>query len=465
MQLTKNNPVSVAISEVAFGGAGIGKIQNGEKEFVVFVEDTIPGDEVIVNLTRIKKNYAEGRVREFIKRSDLRIAPRCKHFDTCGGCTFQYLDYKNQLRIKEKQVRDSVERIGGLKNVDFKPIIGCGNPWYYRNKMEYSFGEVDGNLSIGLHLPKRFADIFELDECFLQSEKSVDILKSVRDWARDKKLTSYNTFTKSGLLKSLTIREGKNTGEVMVNLTVNGNEQFDEVQSLVQLFEDATVLGVTSLYWTSVEIARGHATRQTEHHISGKEYLTEKLNITGTGVAAPDVALYFDIHPQAFFQTNTKQAEVLYGQVLKLAEAKKTDVVYDLFCGSGTIGMCFAATCQSVYGIEINKWAIDNARENATRNNLTNIEFLCADVGEVNSDQSISKPTIVVVDPPRAGITPKSLEKIIELNPKKIIYVSCNPTTFARDAKILSAKYTLKTVQPVDMFPQTYHVETIGVFL
>ena len=468
MELKKNQNITAVITDVAFGGMGISKIPMAEKQFVVFVPDTIPGDEVSARYIKIKKSYAVATLQKIIKPSPLRTKPRCKHFDVCGGCTFQYLNYENQLHIKEQQVRDCIERIGGVTECEILPIIGCADPWFYRNKMEYSFGMVvaadtsAGQLSLGLHIRGRFADIFDLQECFLQSPMSVEILSAVRNWAREKKLTPYDTFTKRGLLRSLTIREGKNTSDVMVNLIVNADESFTEIDSLQKIFE-RDFPNVTSLFLTAVRIQRGHPTAVQEKYIFGKTVLTETLRVD------PETTLSFDIHPQAFFQTNTRQAEILYKTTIDLAGPKNTDVVYDLFCGTGTIGMFFAKKAGKVFGVESHEGAVKNARNNPEKNGLKNITFFCGDVGKMLKKHieqgELPPPDIVVIDPPRAGVGQKTLEQIMALKAKKIVYVSCNPATFARDAALMGKLYTLKKLQPVDMFPQTYHVEVVGLFL
>ena len=458
MQLRKGESIEVTIADIAFGGAGVGKMTTPEgSALVVFIEGTVPGDVVRARLTKIKKQYAEARLDEVVKPSEKRVPARCKHFGVCGGCALQFLSYEEQLKLKEQFVRDALMRIGDIAirrtSNPLLPILGCKSPWFYRNKMEYSFGE-DG--TIGLHPKGRFYEVFDLEECFLESESSVKIAHVVEAWGRANHISGFSTRTNSGVLKNLFVREGKNTNEVLVNLVTS-----EELKR--PLLEDfKTTLArecpqITSCYMTTVTVKRGFRTVMKEIHLYGKKALHEKLSVD---VAGKTHTLEFEILPQAFFQPNTLQAQVLYGKAVEVASPTSSDIVYDLFCGTGTIGMFFAQRVKRVYGIELNKSAVENARENAAYNKIKNISFVCGDM-----DASIftlpENPTITVVDPPRAGIAKKSLEKLMELAPPKIVYVSCNPSTLARDIKELSGMYELKSAQPVDLFPQTYHVECV----
>jgi len=459
MNFKKGDEISLKIVDLAFGGVGIGKytMPDGSGEIVVFVEKVVPGDEVLVSLTRIKKQFLEARLIKIVNPSPERIAGRCKHFGVCGGCRWQFLDYKNQLKWKEKIVRDSLERIGEIANPPVEKIIGMKSPWFYRNKMEYSFGADANGLKLGFHPAKNFRDVFDLSECFLESEVSAQIAVKVKEWAVSRKITAYDPRVNEGILRNLIVREGKNTNEIMVNLFTNGKDfaQHNDFKRLIL----ENFPGVTSLYRTSVTIKRGNKTKVEEFHLEGNKTITETLKVAMEG--GKDVTLKFDISPSAFFQPNTIGAQILYETVLNFANPTGTETVYDLFCGTGTIGMFLASGVKNVVGIELNESAVQSAKVNAVQNSIKNMEFICGDVDEMLPKLK-GKADIIITDPPRSGIFPKTLQKILELKPAKWIYVSCNPTTRAGDLKeAIKAGYKLKRAQPVDMFPHTYHIETV----
>lgn len=505
MNLKKGEIIELTITDLAFGGAGVGKLRLPESaEFVVFVEGVVPGDIVQARFTKIKKQFAEASLEKIITPSPERISPRCKHFGVCGGCCLQFMDYENQLKWKEKMVFDSLRQIGGFKEVKVEPIIGCDSPWYYRNKMEYSFGASfqtvplqrdpapsrtdSSSLSLGLHPSGDFRSVFDLEECFLQSPASIEIARAVRRWGQEKALSFYSPTTGSGVLKNLVIRDGKNTNEIMVNLVTNGGdfpEEKDFAKFITEKFPQ-----VTSIYRTAVTVQRGFKTSIKEFHLSGKPYLTETLNIKPSSLNPHPSSFTFDIAPQAFFQPNTKQAEILYGKVLEFADTRillpfdrlaaggvqddSPQIALDLFCGTGAIGMALAKSRKQVFGIEINESAVESARRNSEKNSIKNIEFLCGDVGKLLPHlQKLLFPAtprpssaLLVTDPPRAGIDQKTLLKILALKIPKWIYVSCNPTTLARDLKLVAENgYKLQKIQPVDMFPHTYHVETVCLLI
>ena len=476
VKLKKKDEISVKIEKLAFGGKGIAYTQNEDQDnFVVFVDRVVPGDEVLVELFKVKPSFAEGRLIEITKPSSVRIPAKCPHFGTCGGCTFQVLPYDKQLQIKESQVRESIEHIGGIKEMDFKPIIGCDNEWLYRNKMEFSFGyEDDGKpfeekeIAIGLHPKGRRYDVFELKECYLESEDIGNFVKAVQEFMRDHKITLYHGRRNTGLLRSITVREGKRSGERLVNLLTSG-DKFEPKDEFVKLLtEQAAEKGFkapTSIYLTKQITQKGSKTRFEEELLYGKPHLLEIMKLENGN------ELKFEILPQAFFQTNTLQAEILYNKVLELGHITPQDNVFDLFCGTGTIGLFCAHKAKKVFGVDINKSAIENANSNAKINNIQNATFVSGDAFKVIADlnkNSNENPDIIIVDPPRAGLKYELCEHLLSLQAKRLIYVSCNPTTLARDLKILcgansrpGTTYKLHTVQPVDMFPHTYHVETV----
>jgi 23S rRNA (uracil1939-C5)-methyltransferase len=481
MDLKKGQIVDTTIEKLAFGGSGIGKcrIPKALSEaqpsamkadgMVMFVPNVIPGDQLRVALTAIKKNRLEGKAEEIVKPSDLRVEARCKHFDECGGCTWQNLSYENQLKFKEQQVIEALHHVGGFK-AEFceeivRPIIGCKDPWDYRNKMEFSFGtpsKEDQTPMLGLHQPKQRYSVFDLEECHLPSPYVAEIVKKVRQFVLDEGLTVYHNGRGKGLLRNLLIREGKNTGELMVALVIS-EEAFNKFKDkFIALFEDDEK--INSLVKIVKIQKRGVRTSLTPTTLAGADVIHEELNLEN------GQTLRFEISPDAFFQPNTKQAEILYGQAIALAELDGDEVVYDLYCGTGTIGMFCAHASKEVYGIELNEQAVKNAKQNAKRNEIENIHFLAGDVGKVlgQTFESIGgpppPPDVVIVDPPRAGLQGDAPLKVADLGAGKIVYVSCNPATLSRDLKTFTENgYQLQSVQPVDMFPQTYHIENVAL--
>jgi 23S rRNA (uracil1939-C5)-methyltransferase len=424
MQYKKGQKIRVEIEKIAFGGRGIGHYD----ERIVFVNNAVPCDLVECSFTRIKPNFFEARLEKIIKESNQRIKPRCKHFNVCGGCTWQYLNYHKQLELKENQVKEALRHIGGFKNIEVKSIIGCDEPWFYRNKMEFSFYKK----MVGLH-PKGYRyEVFDLKECFLESDVIPKILKKIRK------------IIKPGLI-SLTIREGKRTNERLINLTYTDAEV--NRQKYINLMKPFA----TSIYITKKIAKKGQKTEFIEEHLFGKKTLTEEL-----------CNLKFKILPQAFFQPNTLQAEKLYNKAVEISEIKAHDTVLDLFCGTGTIGMTIAKHANEVFGIDSNESAIENAKQNAKTNKIKNIKFVSGDAYKKVKELNL-KPDIVIVDPPRCGLNQKLCEKLAELKPKTIVYISCNPTTQARDLKSLAnSGYNLDLMQPIDMAPHTYHIETVA---
>lgn len=456
MQLKKGEIIEVDIHALAFMGGGIGK-HNG---MTVFVEKTIPGDKVKVALTKIKPKYAEAKLVEIVEASKDRIAPVCKYFGTCGGCTLQSLPYEKQLEFKKQHVIDAFERIGKIAAPPVCDVVKCDEPYFYRNKMEFSFGyDSQMQFALGFHLPERKYDIFNVDECFLQSERSVSILNRVREFAIEHNWLPYQYSCNKGYLRSLFIREAKRTGEIMVNLTVA--ENLDDGSKLPTNFEDdlkefAELLkDCDSVYFSKVISKRGMRKQIKETLLQGKKSITEKM------VLLNGDELSFEITPQAFFQVNTLQAEKLYFEVVKMLEGRAEGTVFDLYCGTGAIGLFLSRHFKQIYGIEIVPEAIEAAKENACKNNITNIDFYLGDASKIVSEIK-GKPSVVVVDPPRAGLTANLIKTINDFDPKTVVYVSCDVGTLARDCQIFEQYvYSVKKIVPVDMFPQTYHIENV----
>lgn len=481
MQLKKGDIVEVEIEKLAFGGDGIGKchipeeLANREPStrvaegLVTFVPNVIPGDRVKVSLRKIKSNRLEGQLHELVEPSPKRVEPRCKHFNECGGCVWQNLSYENQLVYKEQQIRETLQHLGGFSEGEVtrvvRPILGCAEPWNYRNKMELSFARsADGEVMLGLHKPKMRHEVFDMEECFLQSELVAELAQEVLAFAREEGLNVFDDRTQDGLLRNLVIREGKNTGEVMVNLVTSINSFPQSLKFKEQFSGGKWSERITSLLWTTVMQIPGTPTWTESQILAGKEVIHEELRLETGRV------LRFEISRDAFFQPNTKQAEKLYAAAIELAGLSGEEIVYDLYCGTGTIGLFCAHASKHVYGIEVVKNAVENARANARRNDVKNIDFVVGDVGESLHGKfgpvEAPKPDVVIVDPPRAGLNPDVPEKIAELGGQKIVYVSCNPSTQTRDIKeFQKLGYRLEVAQPVDMFPHTYHIENVALLV
>ena len=451
MQVKKGQIVEFDIENLAFGGAGIGRFDGR----AVFVKETMPGDKVKASLTKIKKQYMEAKLVEIIEASKERVKPKCKYSSVCGGCQIQFMPYEKQIEHKQQNVIDCFERIGEIKNPPVKNIIPCDNHFYYRNKMEFSFGyDAEMKFTLGMHVPGRRFDILDLDECHLESELSYEIVNIVRKFMHVKKWQPFKYSNGKGFLKHLSIREGKRTDKMLINL-ITSNALPKDIEEGLNEFVELIKDKVTSIYWTQVISKRGTPRRHEEKLLFGEKYLTEEMHLENGD------QLSFDILPQAFFQVNTFQAEKLYQEVINLATEKDHKIIFDLFCGTGTIGLFLAKHAEKVLGIEINESAVKAAKANAEKNNIFNIDFFNGDVAKVLKEIK-ELPSLVVVDPPRVGLTAKAIEQINDFNPKEIIYVSCNPSTLARDVKIFKEYgFKLKTVQPVDMFPHTFHIENV----
>jgi 23S rRNA (uracil1939-C5)-methyltransferase len=448
INIKKKDIVELEISDLAYGGKSVAKLDG----LVVLVRGGIPGDIVKAEIVKKKSNFAEAKILEIIKESNLRIKPVCSHFGLCGGCSWQDLKYEEQLKFKTKQVKESLRHIGGFSDFPIQEALGSDEIFYYRNKMEYAFApDPEQRLVLGLHPKERFDQVFDLKECFLQSEKANQIVDFVRGFAKEKKSIPYNLRERSGFLRFLAIREGKNTNMTMVNLVTNKGEfPFkDEFSSkLLSNFPFVKSI-VRNIHSKLANIAVG----EEEELLAGERTITETLG-----------KFNFEISGNSFFQTNTKQAEKLYEVVLDMADLQGDESVLDLYCGTGTISIFLSQKAKRVTGVELVEESVKNAQRNAELNGVSNCEFICGEVKKVlarfENDKEI--PDIVVVDPPRAGLHKHVVKSLLNIKPPQIIYVSCNPSTLARDLKILCEEcYKLEMVQPVDMFPHTYHIETV----
>jgi len=463
MGLRRGTEVELEVEDIAFGGKGIARLDG----LVIFVEGALPGEQVRARIRRRKSDYAEATVREILSPSPRRVVPRCEYFGICGGCKWQNVPYEEQLDFKWREVRDSFNRIGGFREVTIERPLPSPEIFFYRNKMEFAFSrqrwlipeergtdEKPKDFALGLHVPGRFDKVLDLDRCYLQSELSNRILQATRDFARTRDLEPWDTRTHSGFWRYLVVREGKNTGEVMVNLVTSRREEgvMRELAEVLCNLSPKVVSVVNNIQPRPSSTAFG----EEEWVVWGRGFIVERLG-----------PFSFEISANSFFQTNTRQAERLYRKIVELAELEGRELVYDLYCGTGTIGIFLSPHARRVLGVELLDNAVANARRNCERNKVTNCTFLKGDVAELLTLESRrgelrEPPDVLVVDPPRAGVHPKGLRHILALQPRRIIYVSCNPTTLARDLKVLcERRYQIKRILPVDMFPHTYHIETI----
>jgi 23S rRNA (uracil1939-C5)-methyltransferase len=434
----------VRIDSLAYGGQGVSRLENGK---VAFIRGALPGELVLAKIYRKKKSYVEGRTLEILEASPERIVPRCPHFGPCGGCTWQNMSYQSQLQTKERQVKEIFSHPQELGNPPVSPIIGMDHPWYYRNQSELTFGLWDGKVILGQHLPGSFSLIEDLSHCYILSENSSEIFDAVRDFSNERRLLPYNRRAHQGFLRNLAVRIGKNTGELMINLVTSPGDfpQFEFARYLKEK------ISPTSIVWTTTTSLSDRYSPEKESVLWGSNYLYEILG-----------SLKFQISAQSFFQTNSHMAGKLYQVIGEMTEAAGEETALDVYSGIGTISLFVAGSVRRVYGIESSFSAVDDAKINARLNSVDNAEFICAKT-EDYIDSFVGKELqIVVLDPPRAGVHPKVINSLLRIKPERIIYVSCNPTTLARDLVLLGEGYKIEAVQPIDMFPQTYHIEVVA---
>lgn len=440
-----------------------GKCLARHDNMVIFVAGVAPGDVVDLRITRKKKSFLEAEPVHFHELSELRVQPFCEHFGTCGGCKWQHIGYDTQLYFKQKQVKDNLERIGKVPLPEFDPILGSEKTRYYRNKLEYTFsntswltkeqiqsGQEFDRDALGFHIPGRFDKILDIKHCYLQPDPSNAIRLEVRKYAKEHNLPFFDIVKQVGYMRNLIIRTA-NTGELMVIVQVY-EDRPEEMQALMEHLA-ATFPEITSLQY--VVNAKGN---ETFHDLEvvcykGLPYIHEEME-----------GIKFRVGPKSFYQTNADQAYELYKRTRELANLTGNELVYDLYTGAGTIANFVAKQAREVIGIEYVPSAIEDAKINSQINNITNTTFYAGDMKDILSDELIARhgrPEVVITDPPRAGMHEDVVQKLLQVHPNRIVYVSCNPATQARDIEWLSEKYDVTRVQPVDMFPQTHHVENI----
>lgn len=462
--LTKGAEVELTIDKLAFGGKALGRLDG----FVVFVAHAVPGQKVRVRITRKKAKFAEAQVIRLLEQSPAYTPPFCPHFGLCGGCQWQDVAYAEQLIWKQAHVQESLRHLAGLRPETILPAVASPQQRYYRNKMEFAFaprpwqpagGQSQrethrGGLALGLHVEAAIDQIFNLEHCFLQSPHTPAIVSEVRRWCGKSGLSAYNTRTQRGFWRFLVVREGKGTGQTLVHLITTDQGDPAAVEALaahlVSVFPDLTAL-VHSRSRKKAQLASGEVSRT----LYGPGYIEEQIG-----------ALRLRVSAQAFLQTNSAAAAGLYDAIGRLGEFSGGEIVWDLYCGAGSIALALARRVRQVVGFELVPAAVNDAYVNSRLNGIDNCRFLTGDLKELLREnlRAIPKqprPDVVITDPPRAGLHPQVVEALLTLGPRRLIYVSCNPATLARDLALLQEHYDILSVQPFDLFPHTSHIECL----
>lgn len=450
----KNKEYTLDILSQGYEGEGIAKVEG----FPIFIEGALKGEKVKALIVKVKKNYAYGKLLEVIEKSQGRVEARCENFKKCGGCKIQHMNYKTQLDFKYERVKGCIKKIGGLNEDIVNYPIGMNeNPYNYRNKVQLPVGMVNGKLSIGFYAP-RSHDIINIDRCFIQEDDSDKIVKIFRDWMEENNIKPAfvdGKFNKEGFLRHIMIRKGFKTGEVMVVL-VTTRKELKNINELIQKLE-FKIKGLKSVILNVNKKDTNVILTPECYTLWGEDCITDYIG-----------NFKFNISPLSFFQVNPEQTEVLYGKALEYANLTGNETVFDAYCGTGTITLFLSQKAKKVYGVEIVEPAIVNARENAKKNNVDNAEFFVGKSEEVIPKliEDGVKADVIVVDPPRKGCDNKLLNAIGEVKPERVVYVSCDPSTLARDLKELDILgYKTIVVQPVDMFPHTAHIECCSLLV
>jgi len=447
-QHRRGDLLTVTIDDLAFGGEGVGRVDG----YVVFVKGGVPGDHLQVRLTQARSRFGRGVIEAIDQPSPHRVEPPCPYFGRCGGCRLQHVQYETQLVFKAKQVADCLARIGRLGEIPLRPIIGAPELYGYRNKMEFTVARVEGQTVVGLHEADRYDVVLDIERCLLQSERMNHLLNEARHFFRERELSVYDQESGEGLLRFMMLREGKRTGEAIVNI-VTAQQALSVFSDLIQrlIGDTPQVTGVVvNVNPKKASVAVG----VEEHLIGGRDHIREEIG-----------GLTFQVSANSFFQTNTLQAERLFGLVLEYAGLNGGETLVDLYCGTGAISLLLAKRARKVYGIEVAPAAIADAQRNAKANGIDNCQFIQGEVRFALPEllRQGMRAEVAVADPPRAGFHPKALKALLNLAPRRIVYVSCNPSTLARDlSDLVQGGYRIETVQPIDMFPHTPHIEVVA---
>ncbi len=451
---------NVQVTDYAAEGKSLARLDGK----VIFIEGAVPGDIADVFITKNKKDWAEGKAIRFETLSKDRVTPFCKHFGVCGGCKWQMLPYEKQLQYKQQEAEQNLKRIGKIPLPVISPIIGARETIHYRNKLEFTFsnkrylsnqeikqeGEIGQQNALGYHVPKIFDKIIDITECFLMDEINNLVRNTIRDFAEVNNYSYYNIKEHEGWLRNIIIRNCS-TGQLMINL-VFGYDDADQIKNICNHLLEK-IPGISTLLFTINPKWNDSLSDLDPQVYFGPGYVIEKLQ-----------DLEFKISPKSFFQTNTKQAEQLYTVAKDLASLTGTEIVYDLYCGTGSIGIFLSKQAKKIIGVDVIAEAIENAKENAMLNDVGNAEFFSGDVIDICNSEFFTLhgyPDVIITDPPRAGMHEKLINKLLQIAAPKIVYVSCNVATQARDIGLLSERYSVEKIQPVDMFPHTHHIECV----
>ncbi|NBG65978.1 23S rRNA (uracil(1939)-C(5))-methyltransferase RlmD [Acidiluteibacter ferrifornacis] len=467
-RIRKRIPImeNVTVLDAVAEGKTLAKVD----DLVIFLNNAVPGDVVDIQVYKKKRNYVEGKAIKFHKYSDKRVEPFCEHFGVCGGCKWQFLSYEDQLGYKAKQVKDNLERLAKIELPDFEPILGAPKTTYYRNKLEYTFSNkrwfTDEEIAkeddldqdgLGFHVPGRFDKVLDINHCYLQADPSNQIRLAVRAYAKANNLSFFDIRDQHGLLRNLIIRTAS-TGELMV-IVVFYQEEKDKRIGLLQHLADKFPQ-ITSLLYVINGKANDTIGDQEVITFKGNDHMLEAM----TDFQDPTKKIQFKVGPKSFYQTNSEQAENLYQITAKFANIQPNQTVYDLYTGTGTIANYIAKSAKKVVGVEYVPEAIEDAKHNSELNGIQNTSFFAGDMKDVLTADFVEengKADVIITDPPRAGMHPAVIERMLEMNAERIVYVSCNPATQARDLQALDANYKVIKVQAVDMFPHTHHIENV----
>ncbi len=450
METLKKNEIKTGqVLDLTHEGHGVVKIDR----YPIFVPNALINETIEYKIIKVKKNFAIGKLLNVIVESDSRVEPPCVYYDKCGGCQLQHMTYQAQLTMKKEQVINLFHRKGSFNDTVIHDTVGMEDPWRYRNKSQIPIGLNNNKKPIMGFYRQRSHDIIDMDSCLIQDEKHQQVMNDVKQLISEFNISVYNEKTKKGLLRHLVVRTGHYTNQMMIILVTNGKafKQANQlVEALVKLHPNVTSIkqNINDAH-SNVIMGRKSIT------LYGTDEIEDKLS-----------EITFNISDQSFYQINSHQTEKLYNQALEYAQLTGNEIVLDTYCGIGTIGLYMAGKSKHVYGVEVVPSAIKDAEENATINQLENTTFVCGKAEEVILKWKAEgiRPDVVMVDPPRKGCDETFIKTLLELNPKRIVYISCNPSTQQRDAQLLSQQYDLKEITPVDMFPQTTHIETVALF-